>query len=77
MLCQIGILFPVFYLQLDSIKHGIDVHFSFYSLAILNAACVVGRCTAGIIPAYTGLLNLMIASTAGMQRHHHIHDSSE
>jgi len=31
---------------------------------ILNAACVVGRCTAGIIPAYTGLLNLLITSTA-------------
>jgi MFS family permease len=64
MLCQTGILFPVFYLQLDSIKHGINVHFSFYSLVILNAACVVGRCTAGIIPAYTGLLNLLITSTA-------------
>lgn len=63
LLCQIGCLFPIFYLQLDSIKHGIDVHFSFYSLVILNAACVVGRCTAGIIPAYTGLLNLLIAST--------------
>ncbi|KAG1807030.1 major facilitator superfamily domain-containing protein, partial [Suillus subaureus] len=63
-LCQIGFYFPVFYLQLDSIKHGIDVQFSFYSLVILNAACVVGRCTAGIIPAYTGLLNLIIVATA-------------
>lgn len=63
LLCQIGFYFPVFYLQLDSIKHGISVHFSFYSLAILNAACVIGRCTAGIIAAYTGLLNLTIAST--------------
>ncbi|KAG2064683.1 MFS general substrate transporter [Suillus decipiens] len=64
LLCQIGFLFPLFYLQLDSIKHGINVHFSLYSLVILNAACVVGRCTAGIIQAYTGLLNLTIASTA-------------
>ncbi|KAG2039272.1 MFS general substrate transporter [Suillus americanus] len=64
MLCQIGFLFPIFYLQLDSIKHGIDAHFSFYSLVIMNAACIVGRCTAGIIPAYTGLLNLLIASSA-------------
>ncbi|KAG1731650.1 major facilitator superfamily domain-containing protein [Suillus paluster] len=63
LLCQIGILFPVFYLQLDSIKHGIDVHFSFYTLVIMNAACVIGRCTAGIIAAYSGLLNLTIAST--------------
>ncbi|KAG0698062.1 MFS general substrate transporter [Suillus ampliporus] len=60
---QIGYYFPIFYLQLDSIKHGIDVHFSFYSLVIMNAACTVGRCTAGIIAAYTGALNLTIAST--------------
>ncbi|KAG1733991.1 hypothetical protein EDB19DRAFT_1181458 [Suillus lakei] len=63
-LCQIGFYFPVFYLQLDSIKHGIDVHFSFYSLVILNAASVIGRCTAGTLAAYTGLLNLSIAATA-------------
>ncbi|KIK35978.1 hypothetical protein CY34DRAFT_95236 [Suillus luteus UH-Slu-Lm8-n1] len=63
-LCQVGFYFPLFYLQLDSIKHGINAHFSFYSLVILNAACAVGRCTAGIIAAYTGLLNLTIASTA-------------
>ncbi|KAG2039270.1 MFS general substrate transporter [Suillus americanus] len=64
LLCQLGFYFPVFYLQLDSIKHGINAHFSFYSLVIMNAACIIGRCTAGIIPAYTGLLNLLIASSA-------------
>ncbi|KAG1837271.1 MFS general substrate transporter [Suillus subalutaceus] len=63
LLCQTGYFFPVFYLQLDSIKHGIDVHFSFYSFVIMNAACVVGRCTAGIIATYTGVLNFTIAST--------------
>ncbi|KAG0698061.1 major facilitator superfamily domain-containing protein [Suillus ampliporus] len=60
---QIGFYFPLFYLQLDSVKHGIDVNFSFYSLVIMNAACFVGRCTAGIIAAYTGVLNFTIAST--------------
>ncbi|KAG2064674.1 hypothetical protein BDR04DRAFT_1178472 [Suillus decipiens] len=64
LLSQIGYLFPAFHLQLDSIKHGIDVQFSFYALVILNASCIVGRCTAGMIPAYTGLSNLIIASTA-------------
>ncbi|KAG0698063.1 major facilitator superfamily domain-containing protein [Suillus ampliporus] len=63
LLCQIGCFFPVFYLQLDSIKHGIDVHFAFYTLAIMNAASVIGRCMAGIIAGYTGLLNLSIASS--------------
>ncbi|KAG2340294.1 MFS general substrate transporter [Suillus weaverae] len=62
-LFQIGYYFPIFYLQLDSIKHGVDVHFSFYSLVIMNAACVIGRCTAGIFAAYTGTLNFTIAST--------------
>ncbi|KAG1820082.1 major facilitator superfamily domain-containing protein [Suillus variegatus] len=61
-LSQIGFFFPTYYLQLDSIKHGIDVQFSFYLIAILNAASAVGRCTAGIIAGYTGLLNLTIAS---------------
>jgi hypothetical protein len=29
----------------------------------MNAACFLGRCTTGIIAAYTGVLNLTIAST--------------
>ncbi|KAG2152564.1 MFS general substrate transporter [Suillus bovinus] len=64
LLAQIGFHFPIYYLQLDSIKHGISKHFSFYSISILNAASVIGRCTAGIIAPYTGLLNLTIASNA-------------
>ncbi|KAG1767668.1 major facilitator superfamily domain-containing protein [Suillus occidentalis] len=62
-LFQIGFFFPLFYLQLDSAKHDIDINFSFYSLVILNAACFIGRCTAGIIATYIGVLNFMIAST--------------
>lgn len=42
----------------------INVHFSFYFLVILNAAYVVGGCTTGIIPAYIGLLDLLIAASA-------------
>ncbi|KAG2058332.1 MFS general substrate transporter [Suillus hirtellus] len=62
-LFQIGFYFPMFYLQLDSTKHGIDVNFSFYSLSILNAASFIGRCTAGIIATYAGVLNFTIVST--------------
>ncbi|KAG1789940.1 major facilitator superfamily domain-containing protein [Suillus plorans] len=62
-LFQIGFYFPLFYLQLDSNKHGINVNFSFYSLSILSAASFIGRCTAGIIAAYAGVLNFTIAST--------------
>ncbi|KAG2359034.1 major facilitator superfamily domain-containing protein [Suillus spraguei] len=62
-LFQIGFFFPVFYLQLDSIKHDINIDLSFYSLVIMNAASFIGRCMSGIIASYTGALNLMIAST--------------
>ncbi|KAG2746604.1 MFS general substrate transporter [Suillus brevipes Sb2] len=60
---QIAFFFPLFYIQLDSMKHGININFSFYSLVILNAACFIGRCTAGIAATYMGVLNLAIAST--------------
>ncbi|KIK39527.1 hypothetical protein CY34DRAFT_89056 [Suillus luteus UH-Slu-Lm8-n1] len=60
---QIAFFFPLFYIQLDSVKHGISINFSFYSLVILNAACFIGRCTAGVAATYMGVLNLAIAST--------------
>lgn len=34
MLFQIGFYYPLFYLQLDSVKHEIDVNFSFYSVRL-------------------------------------------
>ena len=79
MVFQIGFYFPIFYLQLDAVNHGIDVNFSFYSvrlrlscsvstlnsiqLVIMNPASFIGRCTTGPIAAYMGVLNLMIVST--------------
>lgn len=62
-LFQIGFYFPMFFLQLDSIKHGLSVTFSFYSLVILNAANCVGRVTSGFIAAITGVPNLTIVAT--------------
>jgi len=29
----LGLFFPVFYLQLDAIKHGVDKDFSFYAVS--------------------------------------------
>ncbi|KAJ7650895.1 MFS general substrate transporter [Roridomyces roridus] len=40
---NIGLYYPLFYLQLDSTKHGIDPMFSFYVLVITNASSFVGR----------------------------------
>ncbi|KAG1731102.1 major facilitator superfamily domain-containing protein [Suillus paluster] len=60
---QIGLYYPMFFLQLDSIKHGISVTFSFYSLVILNVSNCAGRVTSGFIAAYTGVPNLTIVAT--------------
>ncbi|KAG0693803.1 major facilitator superfamily domain-containing protein [Suillus ampliporus] len=62
-LFQIGLYYPMFFLQLDSVKHGTGVTFSFYSLVILNASNCVGRVTSGFIAAFTGVPNLTIVAT--------------
>ncbi|KAG1843891.1 major facilitator superfamily domain-containing protein [Suillus subluteus] len=62
-LFQIGVFYPLFFFQLDSIKHDISVNFSFYSLVILNGSNFIGRLTSGFIEAFTGVLNLTIVSS--------------
>ncbi|KAG2074479.1 MFS general substrate transporter [Suillus decipiens] len=62
-LFQIGFYYPLFFLQLDSIKHGISVNFSFYSLVILNGFNFTGQLTSGFIAEFTGVLNLVIIAT--------------
>ncbi|KAG1887487.1 major facilitator superfamily domain-containing protein [Suillus fuscotomentosus] len=64
-LLQIGFYYPLFFFQLDSIQHGISVHFSFYSmsssdtrLVILNGSNCLGRFTSGFIARFTGVVNL-------------------
>ncbi|KAG2130760.1 major facilitator superfamily domain-containing protein [Suillus clintonianus] len=59
-LFQIGFYYPLFFLQLDSIKHDNSIIFSFYSLVILNACSSVGRVTSGYIAAFTGVPNLTV-----------------
>ncbi|KAG2039286.1 hypothetical protein BDR03DRAFT_860477, partial [Suillus americanus] len=58
-LFQIGFFYPLFFFQLDSIKHGISVNFSFYSLVILNGSNYIGRLTSGDIETFTGVPNLV------------------
>ncbi|KAG2152574.1 major facilitator superfamily domain-containing protein [Suillus bovinus] len=62
-LLRVGFYYPLFFFQLDSIKHGISVEFSFYSLVILNGSNCIGRFTSGFIEAFTGVLNLTIISS--------------
>ncbi|KAG2076074.1 MFS general substrate transporter [Suillus decipiens] len=60
---QTGFYFPLFYIQLDSIKHGLSVTFSFYSLVILNVSNCVARVMSGFIARFTGVPNLVIFAT--------------
>ncbi|KAG2348595.1 MFS general substrate transporter [Suillus weaverae] len=60
---QTGFYYPLFFIQLDSIKHGLSVTFSFYSLVILNVSNCVARVTSGFIAGFTGVPNLIIFAT--------------
>ncbi|KAG2120295.1 major facilitator superfamily domain-containing protein [Suillus cothurnatus] len=60
---QTGFYYPLFFLQLDSIKHGLSVTFSFYSLVILNVSNCVARVMSGFIATFTGVPNLIIVAT--------------
>ncbi|KAG1721646.1 major facilitator superfamily domain-containing protein [Suillus lakei] len=68
---QIGFYHPMFFFQLDTIKHSISATFSFYPvgssamqvLVILNVSNSVGRVTSGFIATFTGVPNLTIVAT--------------
>ncbi|KDR72268.1 hypothetical protein GALMADRAFT_253094 [Galerina marginata CBS 339.88] len=59
-----GVYFPIFYLQLDSIKHGLNPNFAFYSLVILNGSSLFGRLASGFLAAIFEIGNLVIIATA-------------
>ncbi|KAJ7290033.1 major facilitator superfamily domain-containing protein, partial [Mycena rebaudengoi] len=60
----VAFYFPVFFLQLDAITHGIDRTFSFYALGIMNASAFVGRVVPGFFGHSLGIAN-MVAAAAG------------
>ncbi|KAF8653629.1 hypothetical protein AX16_003781 [Volvariella volvacea WC 439] len=53
-----GLFYPIFYLQLNAITHGVDRNFAFYSLPILNAASVLGRIIPPLLVPKLGVFNL-------------------
>ncbi|KAI0737623.1 MFS general substrate transporter [Daedaleopsis nitida] len=55
--------FPVFYLQLDAVTHGLDKTFSFYALVIMNASGFLGRVSPGFFVQVLGVGNMVIGST--------------
>ncbi|TDL20275.1 MFS general substrate transporter [Rickenella mellea] len=59
-----GLFFPIFYLQLDAIKHSLDPKFAFYSLSIMNGASVVGRIVPGFFAHSLGVMNMIFVCTS-------------
>ncbi|PPQ75778.1 hypothetical protein CVT24_002639 [Panaeolus cyanescens] len=58
-----GFYFPLIYLQLYAIKHGIDPNLSFYSIAILNSFSALGRVGANHMADIYGPINLLTPCT--------------
>lgn len=52
MVFPIGMYFPLFYIQLDAIEHGLSVNFAFYALVIINVSSCIGRISVGLIVKY-------------------------
>ncbi|KAJ7659040.1 MFS general substrate transporter [Mycena polygramma] len=59
---SITFYFPIIWLQLDSVTHGIDRTFSFYALVIMNASSFVGRIVPGFLAHSLGVANMATAS---------------
>ncbi|KAI0804707.1 major facilitator superfamily domain-containing protein [Irpex lacteus] len=60
----LGGYFPLFYLQLSGITHGVDQTLVFYSIAIMNAANFVGRVLPNQFAHRLGVHNQMIVAAA-------------
>ncbi|KAJ7464109.1 major facilitator superfamily domain-containing protein [Mycena latifolia] len=60
---DVGFYFPIFYLQLDAIKHGISPSLSFYSLVIMNSASFVVRLVPAFFASKLGIINMVVAAS--------------
>ncbi|KAI0737615.1 major facilitator superfamily domain-containing protein [Daedaleopsis nitida] len=60
-----GFYFPLFYLQLDALTHGLEKSFSFYALVFTNASSFVGRLSPALYVHFVGVENLLVISTLG------------
>ncbi|KAH0578601.1 hypothetical protein H2248_003741 [Termitomyces sp. 'cryptogamus'] len=58
-----GLYFPIFFLQLNAIKIGINANLAFYTIAILNGASVFGRIFPNMLVNSVGVFNMVILCT--------------
>ncbi|KAF9460406.1 major facilitator superfamily domain-containing protein [Collybia nuda] len=59
-----GLYFPIFFVQLNAIKNGIDPELAFYTIAILNGASVIGRVIPNLLVHRIGVFNVLIPCIA-------------
>ncbi|PPQ87533.1 hypothetical protein CVT25_008535 [Psilocybe cyanescens] len=57
-----GLYYPIFFVQLNAIKNGISPHLAFYTIAILNAASVLGRIFSNALVYRMGAFNVVVAN---------------
>ncbi|KAJ3508141.1 hypothetical protein NMY22_g16712 [Coprinellus aureogranulatus] len=55
-----GLYYPIYFLQLNSIKNGISRSLAFYTIAILNGASAVGRIVPNLFANYFGVWNTVV-----------------
>ncbi|THU89177.1 MFS general substrate transporter [Dendrothele bispora CBS 962.96] len=60
----LGGYYPLFYLQLSGITHGVDKTLVFYSIAIMNAANLPGRLIPNHLASRLGVHNQMIVAAS-------------
>ncbi|KAJ7197449.1 hypothetical protein GGX14DRAFT_471335 [Mycena pura] len=59
----VGFYFPLFYLQLDAVTHGVRPALAFDSLVILNASSFVGRLAPGLLAQRLGVVNIILTAS--------------
>ncbi|TFK68912.1 MFS general substrate transporter [Pluteus cervinus] len=62
-LVTLGLFYPIFYMQLFSIKHGIDEDIAFYTVSFINAGGVIGRLLPNFLADLFGSYNVSIPIT--------------
>ncbi|KIK99138.1 hypothetical protein PAXRUDRAFT_132730 [Paxillus rubicundulus Ve08.2h10] len=62
-ICVVGFYYPLFYLQLNSARHGLGRTFSFYSLVIMNASSFIGQLSSGLLVGYLGVPTVILIAT--------------
>ncbi|KAJ7280356.1 major facilitator superfamily domain-containing protein [Mycena rebaudengoi] len=60
---MLGLFYPIFYLQIFSIEHGINEKVSFYTISFINAGGVLGRLIPNFLADRVGSFNILIPVT--------------